>query len=156
MHNATKTLMHNPMQKLQTPNSINKGIQNLKGQGSISRNIGNIGVKHKYFSTHKNMVKAIERNTQLLMHSMDRMQECTHESNLVIKEKRSKTQKGIVDKQLDYFKCKDKITNGTQMIMVNASTSLANIIKEILKGDKGKEPFFPTQNFDAHIKEDAQ
>jgi anaerobic ribonucleoside-triphosphate reductase len=102
------------------------------------------------------MVKAIKQNTQLLLDSMDRMQECTHESNLVIEEKRSKTQESIVDKQLDYFKCRDKIINEIQMIMVNESTSLANIIREILKGDKGKEPLFPKQNFDAHIKEDAQ
>lgn len=64
-------------------------------------------------------------------------------------------QEGIVDKQLDYFKSKDKITNETQMNMVNASTSLANIIRKILKGDKGKEPLYPKQNFDAHIKEYA-
>jgi hypothetical protein len=42
------------------------------------------------------------------------------------------------------------------MNMVNASTSLADIIRKILKGNKGKEPLFPKQNFDAHIKENAQ
>jgi hypothetical protein len=63
------------------------------------------------------------------MDSMDMMQECTHESNFVIKEKKSKTQEGIIDKWLDYFKCKDKITNETQMNMVNESTSLADIIR---------------------------
>jgi hypothetical protein len=49
--------MHNPFQKLQTPNSINIGIRNARSQGFISRNVGNIGVKHKYFSTHINMAK---------------------------------------------------------------------------------------------------
>jgi hypothetical protein len=71
------------------------------------------------------------------------------------KKKIQENQEGIVDKQLDYFKSKDKITNETQMNMVNASTSLANIIRKILKGDKGKEPLFPKQNFDAHIKKYA-
>jgi hypothetical protein len=42
------------------------------------------------------------------------------------------------------------------MNMVNASISLGNIIREIFKGDKGKESLFPKQNFDAHIKENAQ
>jgi len=79
------------------------------------------------------MAKVIEQNTQLLMDSIDHMQECTHESNLVIEKKKFKTQKGIVDKQLGCFKCKDKITNKIQINMVNASTSLANIIREILK-----------------------
>jgi hypothetical protein len=85
------------------------------------------------------------------------MQECTHESNLIIEKKRPKNQKGIVDKWLDYFKCRNKIANETQMNMVNAITILTNVMKEILKVcDKSKEPFFPKQNFDAHNKEDAQ
>ncbi len=42
MHNATKTSMHNPMQKPQTSNLINKIIWNVWGQGSILRNVGNI------------------------------------------------------------------------------------------------------------------
>jgi hypothetical protein len=90
-----------------------------------------MGVKCKYFLAH------------LLMDSMDHMQECTHESNLIIEENRSKNKEGIVDKRLDYFKCRNKIANETQMNMVNAITSLTNVIKEILKVcDKSKEPFF--------------
>ncbi len=70
--------------------------------------------------------------------------------------KRSKNQKGIVDKLLDY-KCRNKIANETQMNMVNAITSLTSVMKEILKVcDKSKEPLFPKQNSDAHNKEDAQ
>jgi anaerobic ribonucleoside-triphosphate reductase len=42
------------------------------------------------------------------------------------------------------------------MNMANASTSLVNIIREILEGNKAKEPLFPKQNFDAHIKEDVE
>jgi hypothetical protein len=41
------------------------------------------------------------------------------------------------------------------MNMVNVNISLADIIRKILKGDKGKEPLYPKQNFDAHIKEYA-
>jgi hypothetical protein len=41
------------------------------------------------------------------------------------------------------------------MNTVNASTSLANIIREIFEGNKGKEPLFPKQNCDVHIKENA-
>ncbi len=74
---------------------------------------------------------------------MDHMQECTHESNLVIEKKLSKIQEGIVDKKLEYFKCKDKITNEIQMNIVNAITSLTNVIRKILKGDKGKDLLFP-------------
>ncbi len=116
-----------------------------------------MGVKCKYFLAHKIMVEMTKWSTHLLMDSMDRMQECTHESNLIIEKKRPKNQKGIVDKWLDYFKCRNKIANETQMNMVNAITILTNVMKEILKVcDKSKEPFFPKQNFDAHNKEDAQ
>ncbi len=73
---------------------------------------------------------------------MDRMQEHTHESNLIIKGKISKTQEVIFDKQLDYFKCRNKITNETQMNMVNAITSLKDVMKEISKVTKVKSPFF--------------
>jgi hypothetical protein len=75
------------MQKPQTSNSINKGIWNAKGQGLLSKSVGNTCVKHKYFSTHKNMIKTTKRNIQLLvdsMDSMDHIQECTHKSNLDI------------------------------------------------------------------------
>jgi hypothetical protein len=71
------------------------------------------------------------------------MQECTHESNLVIEGKLSKIQEGIVDKQLHYFKCKDKITNEIQMNIVNAITSLTNVMRKILKANKGKDFLFP-------------
>jgi hypothetical protein len=77
------------------------------------------------------------------MESMDHMQECTHASNLVIEEKLSKIQEGIVDKQLDYFKCKDKIANEIQMNIINAITSLTNVMRKIFKGDKGKDLLFP-------------
>jgi len=73
------------------------------------------------------------------MDSMDHMQKWTHESNLIIEEKRSKNQEGIVDKWFDYFKCRNKITNETQMNMVNAITSFTNVMKEIFKVyDKSK------------------
>jgi len=76
---------------------------------------------------------------------------------LIIEERRSKNQEGIVDKWLDYFKCRNEITNETQMNMVNAITSFTNVMKEIFKVyDKSKEPFFPKQNFDTHYKKDAQ
>jgi hypothetical protein len=84
------------------------------------------------------------------------MQECTHESNLVNKEKLSKIEEGIVDRQLDYFKCRDKITNEIQMNIVNAITSLTNVMRKILKGDKGKDLLFPKLNFDAHNTEHVQ
>jgi len=73
MHNAIKPPMHSQMQKPQTSNSMNKGIWNAKGQGLISRNVGNTSVKRKYFSTHDNIVKTTEWNIQLLMDSMDHM-----------------------------------------------------------------------------------
>jgi hypothetical protein len=58
---------------------------------------------------------------------------------LIIEEKRSKNQEGIVDKWFDYFKCRNKITNETQMNMVNAITSFTNVMKEIFKVyDKSK------------------
>jgi hypothetical protein len=56
--------------------------------------------------------------------------------------KLSKIQKDIVDKQLDYFKCNDKITNETQMNIVDAITSFTNVMREICKGDKGKDLLF--------------
>ncbi len=85
------------------------------------------------------MVEMTKWSTHLLMDSMDHMQKWTHESNLIIEEKRSKNQEGIVDKWFDYFKCRNKITNETQMNMVNAITSFTNVMKEIFKVyDKSK------------------
>jgi hypothetical protein len=57
-----------------------------------------MGVKCKYFSTHKRMVETTKWSTHLLMDSMDCMHECTHESNLIIEKKIYKNQEGIADK----------------------------------------------------------
>ncbi len=70
--------------------------------------------------------------------------------------KRSKIQESIIDKQLYYFKSKDKLTNETQMNMVNVITSFINVMSMILKVDKGKEQLFPKQDFDDLQKENGQ
>jgi hypothetical protein len=57
MHNAIKPPMHNLVWQPQTPNLINKGIRNARGQGLISRSASNMDVECKYFLTHKKMVQ---------------------------------------------------------------------------------------------------
>jgi hypothetical protein len=57
MHNVVKPPMHNQMQKPQTTNSINKGIWNAKGQGLVSRSVGNTCVKYKFFQHIKRWLK---------------------------------------------------------------------------------------------------
>ncbi len=57
MDNAVKFPMHNLAQKPQTSNLINKGIGNVQGQELILKSVNNMGVKCKYFSTHKRMVE---------------------------------------------------------------------------------------------------
>jgi len=59
----------------------------------------------------------------------------------------SKIQKSVIDKQLYYFKSKDKLTKETQMNMVNVITSFINVMSTILKIDKGKEQSFSKQDF---------
>lgn len=104
MDNVVKPPMHNLAQKPHTSNLINKGIQNVKGQGLLLKNTSNMGVKYKYFLAHKIMVEATKWSTHLLMDSMDRIQEYTNESNLIIDKKKSKNQEGFANKWLDYFK----------------------------------------------------
>ncbi len=70
--------------------------------------------------------------------------------------KKTKIYESIVDKQLDYFKCKNKVKNDTQMNMVKTITSFTNVIMNmILQCDKGKQSLFPKWNYDEHNKEDA-
>jgi hypothetical protein len=62
--------------------------------------------------------------------------------------KRSKIQESIIDKQLNYFKNKDKLTNETQINMVKVITTFIDVMSMILKVDKGKEQLFPKQEYD--------
>jgi hypothetical protein len=61
---------------------------------------------------------------------------------LVLKEKESNLQDNIIDKQLDYYKSRNKIANEIQMNMVRAITNLIDIMHLIIKGDKNKEQIF--------------
>jgi hypothetical protein len=49
----------------------------------------------------------------------------------------------MLEKQVDYFNCKYKALNKTQMNMVKVISNLIEIMGMVLKRDKGKEPFFP-------------
>jgi hypothetical protein len=49
----------------------------------------------------------------------------------------------MLKKQLDYFKCKYKALNKTQMNMDKVISNLIEIMGMVLKWDKGKEPFIP-------------
>ncbi len=83
------------------------------------------------------MVESIERGVQLLMNSIDCMQACTHETSFTFED--FFFEESIVNKQLDYFKCKDKVTNENQMSMK-------------LQGDKNNQSLFPKQDYDEHNK----
>ncbi len=72
---------------------------------------------------------------------MDSIQQI-HETSLVLKEKESNLQDNIIDKQLDYYKSRNKIANEIQMNMVRAITNLIDIMHLIIKGDKNKEQIF--------------
>ncbi len=61
---------------------------------------------------------------------------------MVLKEKESNLQDNIIDKQLDYYKSRNKIANEIQMNMVRAITNLIDIMHLIIKGDKNKEQIF--------------
>jgi hypothetical protein len=63
-----------------------------------------IGVKHKYSTSHKTITIATKKGNQMLMELID----CTHETNLVLEEKRSKFQESNLE---------------TQMIASNANTN---------------------------------
>jgi hypothetical protein len=89
------------------------------------------------------MVKATKKGTQLLVESID---PCMKQAWLW--KKRSKIQEFIIDKQLDYFKSKDKLSNETQINMVKVITSFIDVMSIILKVDKSKEQLFPKQESD--------
>jgi len=84
---------------------------------------------------------------------MDRIQKHTHESNLIIKGKVFETQETIVDKQLDYFKCRNKITNETQMNMANVITSLGDVMRKISRATKVRSFFFQNKTLMHTTKE---
>lgn len=110
MNNPMQTPMHKWMKtSMQKPHilySTHKRTQNAR-DGRV-RIVGNISVKYNDFSTHKSMVKTTKWSTQLLVDSIDCMQEHTHETSLAFEEKKQRF--------------KDKITNETQMYMVKAIT----------------------------------
>jgi hypothetical protein len=66
---------------------------------------------------------------------------------LTLEGKKKRIQKFIIEKQLDYFKCKKK--------SFKAITSFINVMSMILHGDKDKQFFFPKQDYDQHNKENA-
>jgi hypothetical protein len=66
---------------------------------------------------------------------------------LALEEKKPKIQEFIIEKQLDYFKCKKK--------SFKAITSFINVMSMILHDDKGKQFFFPKQDYDQDNKENA-
>ncbi len=61
---------------------------------------------------------------------------------MVLKDNESKLQESIIDKQLDYYKSRNKIANEIQMNMIHAITNLIDVMHLILKGDKNKEQNF--------------
>jgi propanediol dehydratase small subunit len=79
-----------------------------------------------------------------------------HETNLVLGEKRSKFQKAYSAKQLDYFKCKNKLINDIQMNMVRTITSLNEIMNMVLKRDKGKKIHLLEKNYHERSKDDSK
>jgi phosphotransferase system HPr-like phosphotransfer protein len=70
-----------------------------------------------------------------------------HETNLVLGGKQSKFQEAHLAKQLDYFKCKIKLINETQMNMVQTITSLIEIMNMVLKRDKGTKFHLLKKNY---------
>jgi len=55
-----------------------------------------------------------------------------------IKEKRSKTLELMMDKQLNYFKTRNKVLNDTETTMVNAIIRLSNVLSIALARGKSK------------------
>jgi hypothetical protein len=74
-----------------------------------SQALGNTSVKQNYFSTCKSIVKVTKKGSQMFINSIDKMQE----TRLFINENQTKTQENICEKQLDYFKFKNKLINET-------------------------------------------
>ncbi len=73
-------------------------------------------------------------------------------TSLILEDKRSKIQESIVDKQLDCYKGRDKITNEIKMNMVQAITNLTHVLSLIIKGEKGKQQMFLNHDSDDYNK----
>jgi hypothetical protein len=95
----------------------------------VDFNLGNIHVTQTYSFAHKNIVKATQKGSEILVDLIDKI----HETSLHIEEKRMNPQDNIFKKWLDYFKCKDKLINETQMKMVKAIACLTQVMSMVLK-----------------------
>jgi hypothetical protein len=71
---------------------------------------------------HKNILEATHKGSQVLVDSIDKM----HETSLFIENKHAKTQERIYEKQLDYFKGKDKLINETHINIMKTITCLTS------------------------------
>jgi len=60
---------------------------------------------------HKSIVEATHKGSQVLVDSIDKM----HEISLFIEKILAKTQERIYEKQLDYFKGRNKLINETHI-----------------------------------------
>jgi hypothetical protein len=63
------------------------------------------------------MVETTKKTSGMLVETLDR-----------IEEKRSKTLELMMDKQLNYFKTRNKVINDTKTTMVNVIVGLSNVL----------------------------
>jgi hypothetical protein len=63
------------------------------------------------------MAETTKKTNRILMETLDR-----------IEEKRSKTLELMMDKQLNYFKKRNKVLNDTKTTMVNVIVGLSNVL----------------------------
>jgi len=73
------------------------------------------------------MVKTIKKSIRMLVQTLDH-----------IEDKRSKTLDLMMDKQLNYFKMRNKVLNDTETTMVNVIVGLSNVLSMALARGKNK------------------
>jgi hypothetical protein len=71
---------------------------------------------------HKNIVEATHKGNQVLVDSIDKM----HDISLFIENKLAKTQERIYEKQLNYFKGRDKLINEIHINIMKSITCLTS------------------------------
>jgi len=97
--------------------SVNKVVRNLRRQY-----VGKTGVKQNYSSIHKSMKEATKKRNKMLIQSKDRI---------------NSTNLEMMEKQFDYFKARDIITNSSQNNMVNEILGLTNVLSSTFVRDSG-------------------
>ncbi len=71
MYIPTNVLINTLAKLAKTPTLMNQKAHNPSGGGFC--NVGSIGIKHAYSFSHKNVVEATQKGSQLIVDSMDKM-----------------------------------------------------------------------------------